>query len=75
MAKSVRKTRINVNCISPGGILDNQPINFLKAYKKSCNSKGMLNPEDISNTVLFLFDDTSKYINGQNIIVDDGWSL
>jgi NAD(P)-dependent dehydrogenase (short-subunit alcohol dehydrogenase family) len=75
LAKSVRKTRINVNCISPGGILDNQPINFLKAYKKSCNSKGMLDPEDISNTVLFLLDDNSKYINGQNIIVDDGWSL
>lgn len=75
LAKSVRKTRIKVNCISPGGILDNQPASFLKAYKKSCNSKGMLDPEDVSNTVLFLFDDNSKYINGQNIIVDDGWSL
>ena len=75
LAKSARKTRIKVNCISPGGILDNQPANFLKAYKKSCNSKGMLDPKDISNAVLFLFDDSSKYINGQNIIVDDGWSL
>ena len=75
LAKSVRKTKIKVNCISPGGILDNQPASFLKAYKKSCNSKGMLDPEDVSNTVLFLFDDNSKYINGQNIIVDDGWSL
>ena len=75
LAKSVRKTRIKVNCISPGGILDNQPANFLKAYKKSCNSKGMLDPKDVSNAVLFLFDDSSKYINGQNIIVDDGWSL
>jgi NAD(P)-dependent dehydrogenase (short-subunit alcohol dehydrogenase family) len=75
LAKSVKKTKIRVNCISPGGILDNQPISFLKAYKKSCNSKGMLDPKDISNTILFLCNDTSKYINGQNIIVDDGWSL
>lgn len=75
LAKSVRKTKIRVNCISPGGILDNQPTSFLKAYKKSCNSKGMLDPKDVSNTILFLCNDNSKYINGQNIIVDDGWSL
>ena len=75
LAKSVRNTDIRVNCVSPGGILDNQPISFLKAYKKSCNSKGMLDSKDVSNTILFLCNDKSKYINGQNIIVDDGWSL
>lgn len=75
LAKSVRNTDIRVNCVSPGGILDNQPISFLKAYKKSCNSKGMLDAKDVSNTILFLCNDKSKYINGQNIIVDDGWSL
>ena len=75
LAKSVRKTKIRVNCISPGGILDNQPASFLNAYKKSCNSKGMLEPRDISNTILFLCSKNSKYINGQNIIIDDGWSL
>lgn len=75
LAKYVKKTKIRVNCISPGGILDNQPANFLKAYKKSCNSKGMLDPKDVSNTIIFLCSKESEYINGQNIIVDDGWSL
>lgn len=75
LAKYVRKTKIRVNCISPGGILDSQPNSFLKAYKKSCNSKGMLNPKDVSNAILFLCDSSSEYINGQNIVVDDGWSL
>ena len=75
LAKYVRNSKIRVNCISPGGILDNQPVKFLKAYKNSCNTKGMLDPKDVSNTIIFLCSDSSKYINGQNIIVDDGWSL
>jgi len=35
----------------------------------------MLDKKDISGTLLFLLSDLSKYINGQNIVVDDGWSL
>ena len=75
LAKFVRNTKIRVNCVSPGGILDNQPSNFLKAYRTSCNSKGMLSPNDISNTIVFLCSEQSNYINGQNIIIDDGWTL
>ena len=75
LAKFVRNTEIRVNCVSPGGILDNQPAKFLKAYKASCNTKGMLSPNDISKTIIFLCSHQSKYINGQNIVVDDGWSL
>ena len=48
---------------------------FIKNYKKHCNSKGLLNSEDINGLVNFLLSDESKYINGQNIIIDDGWSL
>ena len=35
----------------------------------------MLNADDISKTILFLCSNQSKYINGQNIIIDDGWTL
>ena len=31
-------------------------------------------PEDIAPTVAFLLSDDSKYITGQNLIVDGGWS-
>lgn len=75
LAKLVRNTEIRVNCVSPGGILDKQPAKFLKSYKQSCNTKGMLNADDISKTILFLCSNQSKYINGQNIIIDDGWTL
>ena len=66
---------IRVNCLSPGGILDNQPADFLAAYKAHCASKGMLVAEDVVGALLFLLSDDSCYMTGQNIIIDDGWSL
>jgi NAD(P)-dependent dehydrogenase (short-subunit alcohol dehydrogenase family) len=35
----------------------------------------MANPDDLAKVLLFLLDDSSKYITGQNIVVDGGWSL
>ena len=75
LAKYYKNKNIRVNCISPGGILDNQDKSFLRKYKNSCLSKGMLEPRDLSGAIVFLLSDNSKYINGQNLIVDDGWSI
>ena len=75
LAKYYANKNIRVNCISPGGILDQQPRSFLDRYKAACTSKGMLDAEDIVGTALFLLSNESKYINGQNLIVDDGWTL
>jgi len=75
LAKYNKNKNIRVNCVSPGGILDNQPQSFLEKYRASCTSKGMLDPEDVVGTILFLLSDQSKFINGQNVVVDDGWTL
>lgn len=66
---------IRVNCISPGGVSDAQPETFLARYKEFALNKGMLNVQDLTGTLLFLLSDMSLFVNGQNIIVDDGWSL
>ena len=75
MAKYFKGKRIRVNTISLGGIEDRQPEPFLKAYKEFCLNKGMLDAKDVSGTVLFLLSDLSEYVNGQNIVVDDGFTL
>ncbi|MEK9727753.1 MAG: oxidoreductase [Candidatus Margulisiibacteriota bacterium] len=75
LSKYYKGYNIRVNAISLGGILDNQPQSFLKNYRLDCNNKGMLDPIDIVGTALFLLSDMSEYINGQNLIVDDGWTL
>ena len=47
----------------------------MKRYRQSCNSKGLLDGEDIAKSIIFLLSDKSKHISGQNLIIDDGWSL
>lgn len=75
MAKYLKGSNIRINCISPGGILDNQPKKFLKAYKNYCTTKGMLGPSDLNGTLIYLLSDMSCFVNGQNIVVDDGFTL
>lgn len=74
-AKYSKGCNIRCNAISIGGIYDNQDEKFLKAYKQGTINKGMLDPTDITGSVVFLLSENSMYINGQNIIIDDGWSL
>jgi NAD(P)-dependent dehydrogenase (short-subunit alcohol dehydrogenase family) len=75
LAKYFKKKNIRINCVSPGGIFSNQKKIFVKNYKQVCNSKGLLDGRDISNLIVFLLSDKSKYIHGQNLVIDDGWSL
>lgn len=75
MANFFSGLNIRVNSISPGGILDDQPATFLKAYREKCLNKGMLDKSDLSGTLVFLLSDMSRYVNGQNIIVDDGFTI
>jgi len=74
-AQYFKGSGIRVNCISPGGILDKQPESFLAAYNSHCASKGMLLPQDVLGALLFLLSDESRFMTGQNIVVDDGYSL
>lgn len=75
MAKELFNTNIRVNTLASGGILDNQPESFLKAYRKCCASKGMLEASDVCGTIAFLLSDKAKFIIGQTIVVADGWGL
>lgn len=75
MAKYFKGMNIRVNALSPGGILDKQPVTFVDAYRKQCLNKGMLDKSDMRGSLVYLLSDLSAYVNGQNIIVDDGFSL
>lgn len=75
MAKYFKGMNIKVNALSPGGIFDHQPEAFLEKYKEKCLNKGMLDKSDLKGTLVYLLSDMSMYVNGQNIVVDDGFSL
>lgn len=74
-AQYFKGTGIRVNALSPGGILDAQPEPFLQRYRALCADKGMLDKSDLSGALVFLLSDLSRYMNGQNLVVDDGFSL
>ena len=75
MAKYYAGNEIRVNSLSLGGLLDRQPESFLTKYREFCLDKGMLVPQDVLGCVLFLLSDASRYCNGQNLVVDDGFTL
>lgn len=75
MAAYFKGSGIRVNSLSPGGIADGQPQEFLDAYREKCSTKGMLDPDDLLGALLFLLSDASYYVNGQNLVIDDGFTL
>ena len=76
LASYLGKHNIRVNAISPGGVYDKQNENFTEAYcKKVLLGDRMANVDDLTDVLIFLLSDGAKYITGQNMIVDGGWSL
>ncbi|MHA2879089.1 oxidoreductase [Vibrio campbellii] len=71
----VKDSRFRVNSVCPGGIFDHQPDKFLEAYKTWTHGAGMLDAGEVVGSVMFLLSEQSRYITGQDIVVDDGFSL
>ena len=71
----MKGTDFRVNSVSPGGLWADQEESFLEKYRSHCSKKGMLNPEDITGAINFLLSDQSSYVCGQNIVVDDGFTI
>ena len=78
LASYLGKWNVRVNCVSPGGVFDKDspeqnPI-FLRNYTHKCPMKRMAEPEDIAPVALFLISDMARYVTGQNIAADGGWT-
>ena len=65
---------IRVNCISPGGIENKQGDDFIKNYSYRTPLNRMADETEISGTAVFLCSEDAKYITGQNMVVDGGWT-
>jgi NAD(P)-dependent dehydrogenase (short-subunit alcohol dehydrogenase family) len=74
LASYYGKSGIRVNAISPGGILDRQHASFIKKYESKVPMGRLGTPEDIAPSVSFMLSDGAKYITGQNLIIDGGWT-
>ncbi len=82
MASYYGINNIRVNAISPGlvvghvkGSKKGQDNNFKKNYYKKIPYKKDCVAENISTSVLFLISNLSENITGQNLIIDNGYSI
>ena len=72
MAQHLAGKNIRVNCISPGGLFNNQPERFLENYTKKVPLRRMANSDDIKGLIVLLSSQAGSYINGENILMDGG---
>ena len=82
LACEFARRKIRVNSISPGAILT--PINAQlphmadperKAILESQHLLGIGETSDISNGVIYLLSDASRWVTGQNLIIDGGYTV
>lgn len=74
IAVQYAKYGVRVNCVSPGGVFDNQDPKFVERYEAKTPTGRMATPEDIAGPVCFLASDAAKYITGQNLVADGGFT-
>ena len=81
MAIELAKDKIRVNSIAPGFIKSSFYKKFKREKKKLYNWTLSRTPSnkwgelsDVSDLVVFLLSDNSKYINGQILKIDGGWT-
>jgi len=66
---------VRCNALSPGGVYTNQNEDFVSRLKSLIPMERMADKNEYRGAIQFLCSDASKYLNGQNIVMDGGRSV
>lgn len=75
LASYLGRYGIRANVLSPGGVCDDQDDTFVAQYESKIPLSRMAEPADLKGPVVFLSADCSRYMTGQNLIIDGGWTI
>ena len=66
---------IRINALSPGGVYTDQPDDFVKRLTNLIPMGRMAAVDEYRDAILFLCSDASKYMTGQNLVIDGGRTI
>jgi len=65
---------VRVNALSPGGVRGGQDDEFVRKYSDRVPLGRMAEPADLVGPLLFLVSDAARYVTGQELRVDGGFT-
>ncbi|HEY3020902.1 MAG TPA: SDR family oxidoreductase [Solirubrobacteraceae bacterium] len=65
---------VRVNALSPGGVLGGQDEEFLAKFTARTPLRRLAEASDLTGPLLFLASDASRYMTGQDLRIDGGFS-
>ena len=66
------KKNIRVNCLSPTGVFNNHPENFVEKLSNIIPMGRMAHIDEYKGAIVFLCSDASSYMTGENFVIDGG---
>jgi NAD(P)-dependent dehydrogenase (short-subunit alcohol dehydrogenase family) len=66
------KNNIRVNCLSPTGVYNDHPVDFVNKLSNIIPMGRMANIDEYKGAIVFMCSDASSYMTGTNLIIDGG---
>jgi len=75
LATYFAKKNIRVNSLSPAGVYNDQPSEFVSKFAKLIPMGRMAEPDELKGAVVFMCSDASSFMTGHNLVIDGGRTI